>query len=114
MLSLFSVQAMASTAGCTGTFQGKTLRFFAQGSLSNTSNGAGYVKINNREVARFEGAAANINYLARKFSIRNDRGDVVEGKLHNIVNGRSTLRLLSLPGEGVEVRNIPVNCWFKR
>lgn len=113
-LAAFSIQGFASTAGCHGKINGKKLNFHATGSLSNTAAGDGYVKIDGREVARFEGSAANISYLARKFSIRNDRGDVVEGKLHNIMNGRSTLRRLSIPGEGIEITNVPVTCWFRK
>lgn len=113
-LSLMSAQAFASRAGCNGTIQGKKFSFLAEGSLNNRQDGTGYVRVEGREVARFDGAAADVNYLARKFTIRNDRGDVVEGKLHNIVNGRSTLRRLSIPSEGIEVRNAPVVCWFRR
>lgn len=112
-LSAFCFQGFASTAGCHGTVNGKKLNFYASGSLNNKKDGDGFVKIDGREVAKFEGSAASINYLARKFSISNDRGDVVEGKLHNLFNGRSTLRLLSIPGEGIEIKNIPVTCWFK-
>lgn len=113
ILSAFCVQGFAATAGCYGKVNGKKLNFYASGSMSNRANGNGFVKIDGREVAKFEGSAASINYLARKFSIRNDRGDVVEGKLHNIMNGRSTLRRLSIPGEGIEIVNVPVTCWFK-
>jgi len=113
-LSAFCAQGFASTAGCHGKINGKKLNFYASGSLSNKAAGDGFVKIDGREVSRFEGSAANINYLARKFSISNDRGDLVEGKLHNVINGRSTLRRLSIPGEGIEIQNVPVTCWFRK
>lgn len=113
-LTAFSIQGFASTAGCHGQVNGKKLSFFASGSLNNKKDGNGFVKIDGREVARFEGSAASINYLSRKFSISNDRGDVVNGKLHNIFNGRSTLQRLSIPGEGIEIKNVPVTCWFKK
>lgn len=114
VLSVFCFQGFASTAGCHGSVNGKKLNFYASGSLSNKDEGDGFVKIDGKEVARFEGSAAKINYLGRKFSIRNNRGDVVIGKLHNVFNGRSTLQKLSIPGEGIEIANVPVTCWFKK
>jgi hypothetical protein len=113
-LSAFCAHGFASTAGCYGKVNGKKLNFYASGSMNNKDEGNGFVKIDGREVSKFEGSAANINYLGRKFSIRNNRGDVVEGKLHNIFNGRSTLRRLSIPGEGIEIKDVPVTCWFKK
>jgi hypothetical protein len=112
-LIISASSAFASTAGCEGKVNGRRLSFLAKGSLSNRANGMGYVKIDNRLVASFDGDAASIRYLSRTFSIRNSRGDVVEGKLNNILTGASTLRRLSLPGEGIELRNVPVKCWFQ-
>lgn len=106
--------AMASVAGCEGKYKGKKLSFLARGSMSDTDDGIGYVKINGREVARFDGEEAQIRKWARKFSIRNDRGDIVEGKLNNIFNGNATLSRLVLPGEGINAKNVPVKCWMKK
>ena len=111
--SLISSAAMASTAGCDGVINGKKFSFVARGSMKNKNDGIGFVKVDGREVARFDGDAAHISYLRRTFYIANDRGDVVEGKLNNIINGRATLRRLSIPGHGIKVTNAPVECWIR-
>ena len=103
-------EAEAAVATCQGKVNGNTLSFYAQGSLLRTRDGAGHVKINGRVVARFEGDTAKINYLTKSFSIRNDRGDVVEGKVNNLRSGASTLTRMVLPGEGIRIVNAPVKC----
>lgn len=110
MSSAFSFSASASTATCQGKYKGVLLSFYAKGSLMNKNDGIGYVKINNRVVAQFDGDYARINYVMRTFTIRNSRGDIVEGKLNNIMTGASTLTRMVLPGEGVQLYNIPVAC----
>jgi hypothetical protein len=108
--ALFSFGASASTATCKGTYKGVKLFFYAKGSLMNKNDGSGLVKINNRVVAQFDGDYARINYLMRTFSIKNNRGDIVEGKLNNLMTGASTLTKMILPGEGVKLYNIAVDC----
>ncbi|MES2525969.1 MAG: hypothetical protein V4598_02740 [Bdellovibrionota bacterium] len=103
----------ASIATCTGKVRGNTLYFYAKGSLIRKSDGDGYVKINNRVVARFDGDSARINYLSKSFSIRNDRGDFVSGKVNSFATGASTLTRMELPGEGIRLVNVPVNCSVK-
>jgi hypothetical protein len=107
---LFTVSAFGATATCKGKVQGKRLFFKAQGSVTRMEDGNGIVKINGKTVAHFDGEAAKVDYLRRKFSIRNQRGDVVEGKLHNIRTGASTLTKMVLPGEGITMFNVPVTC----
>lgn len=113
-MTLTLSQAMASVAGCEGKYKGKKLSFMARGSMNDRDDGIGFVKINNREVARFDGEEAIIRKWSRTFTISNDRGDLVEGKLNNIFNGNATLRKLVLPGEGINAKNIPVKCWMKK
>ncbi len=108
--ALFTVNANAMSAACAGKFRNMNLKFFAQGSLLHKRDGSGFVKINNRIVAQFDGDAARINYLRKSFSIRNDRGDYVEGKVLSFSTGASTLTRMDLPGEGIRVVNVPVNC----
>jgi hypothetical protein len=108
--ALFSTQVSAATATCQGRYKNVRLSFLAKGSLMNKNDGSGYVKVNNRIVAQFDGDYARINYLMRTFSIRNHRGDIVEGKLNNIRSGASTLTRMILPGEGIRLFNVPVDC----
>lgn len=108
-----SVSALAATATCNGKVGALKLNFFARGSLLRKNDGSGHVKINNRIVAQFDGDAARISYLRRSFTIRNERGDIVEGRLNNLNTGAATLTKLILPGEGVRVVNAAVNCSMK-
>ncbi len=108
--ALFSVNVSAATATCNGTVRGVKLFFMARGSLMNRSNGTGLVKVNGRTVAVFDGEQAKVSYLRKSFTIRNDRGDIVEGKLNNMITGASTLTRMVLPGEGIRLSNVPVNC----
>ncbi len=103
----------ASIATCSGKVRGQTLFFYAKGSLMRKRDGEGFVKINNRVVARFDGDAAKINYLMKSFSIKNDRGDYVEGRVNSFATGASTLTRMELPGEGIRLVNVPVNCSVK-
>lgn len=103
-------EAEASVVNCHGRVRGQTISFYAQGSLVRQRDGVGHVKIAGRIVARFDGDAARVNYLAKSFSIRNDRGDLVEGKVNNFSTGSSTLTRMVLPGEGIRVVNLPVSC----
>ncbi len=103
-------EAEAATASCQGKVRGHTLSFYARGSLLRTRDGVGHVKINGRIVAQFDGDTAKINYLSKSFSIRNDRGDIVEGKVNNLRTGASTLTRMVLPGEGIRIVNAPVTC----
>lgn len=109
-MTVFAQNASALTATCSGKVQRSSLYFEAHGNLVNKSKGRGFVKINNRVVAEFQGAEAKVNYLAYTFSIRNDRGDVVRGKLNSVRSGASTVTLMDLPGEGVHLVNVPVIC----
>lgn len=113
-LLLVSNGALANTAGCEGKINGKRFSSVAHGNMNNRQDGMGFVKIDGREVARFDGDAASISYLRRTFSISNDRGDMVQGKLNNIITGRATLRKLTIPSLGIDVRNIPVKCWMRK
>lgn len=108
--ALFSVQAFAASASCNGKVKNHKLFFFARGSLMNKNDGSGHVKINNRVVAEFDGDAARINYIRRSFSIRNNRGDIVEGRLLNVRTGAAVLTRMVLPGEGIRVSEAPVKC----
>lgn len=108
--AMFSVNVSAATATCSGRVQGAKLFFMAKGSLMRKNDGAGLVKINGRVVAQFDGDAAKISYLKKSFTIRNARGDLVEGKLNNLNTGAATLTRMVLPGEGIRVVNAPVNC----
>ncbi len=109
----FASSVFASTAGCTGTYRGTRLEFYAQGDVFNPRNGFGWVKINGKKVADFDGDEARINYLGLNFTARNNRGDEVRGQLNNIRTRAGTLALLSLPGERINYRNVPVSCWVR-
>lgn len=108
--ALFSFQAAAASASCTGKVRGAKLFFYAKGSLMNKNDGVGHVKINGRVVAQFDGDYARINFFTKSFSIRNNRGDVVEGRLSNMMSGAGTLTRMVLPGEGIRLVNVPVDC----
>jgi hypothetical protein len=108
--SFYSFAASATTATCQGKYKTARLFFSARGSLMNKNDGSGFVKINGRVLAQFDGDYAKINYFMRTFAIRNNRGDVVEGKLNNISTGAATLTKLELHGEGIRLYNVPVSC----
>ncbi len=108
--ALFSFQAGAASARCTGKVRGNNLFFYAKGSLMNKNDGEGHVKINGRVVAQFDGDYARINFFRKSFTIRNNRGDIVEGKLNNMMSGAGTLTRMVLPGEGIRLVNVPVDC----
>lgn len=108
--AFFSFQAGAATASCSGRYKDARLFFHAKGSLMNKNDGVGHVKINGRVVAQFDGDYARINYLRRSFTIKNNRGDIVEGRLTNIMSGAGVLTKMELPGEGIRLVNVPVNC----
>ena len=111
--SMFSGAVQAATASCNGKVGQYKLHFQARGSLIRKNDGVGFVKINGRVVAEFDGDAARISYLKRSFTIRNDRGDIVEGKLNNLRTGAGTLTRMVLPGERLNFTNSPVNCSMK-
>lgn len=108
--TVFAQTASAITATCAGKIQRSSLYFEAHGNPLKKSEGKGFVKINGRVVAEFQGAEARINYFSYTFAIRNDRGDIVKGKLNNVRTGASTVTQMELPGEGVRLANVPVIC----
>lgn len=108
--ALFSVNVSAATATCNGKVGALKLDFFAKGSLLRKNDGSGQVKINGRVVAQFDGDEARISYIRRSFTIKNARGDIVEGRLNNLGTGASTLTKMVLPGEGINLVNVPVKC----
>jgi hypothetical protein len=109
----FASSLFAATAGCTGNYRGMALEFYAQGDVFNRNNGFGWVKVNGRKVADFDGEQSSVDFLRQRFSARNNRGDVVEGQLTNLGRRTGTLVLLRLPGERINLRNIPVSCWIR-
>lgn len=112
-LTLIMPKVHAATAGCEGVIKGKKIIFHARGSLARTDDGIGIVKIDGRELAHFDGDELNLSYLRRKFSIKNGRGDYVEGQLMNLITGTAVLKRLKIPAYGIDYRNKPVKCWYK-
>lgn len=105
-----TTSAFGATASCRGSVKGKSLYFEATGSLTNKNNGRGLVKIDGRTVAHFDGDEAKVSYLRRSFTVKNQRGDFVSGKLNNIRTGASTLTKMELPGEGISLAGVRVQC----
>lgn len=112
-VALFSGTVLAgpTRGSCVGQ-QGRN-RIVFKGLIMNmtdTDTGRGSISVNGRVVADFEGEDLRINYLFQTFKVRNDRGDLVEGKVNNLVKQTGMIKRLYVPGFGIDYRNIPMAC----
>ena len=104
--------AAAPTRGtCTGTYGGKKIVF--KGlimNMSDTDTGRGSISVAGRVVAAFEGEDLRINYLFQTFKVKNNHGDLVEGRVNNLIRQTGVIKRLYVPGFGIDYRNIPMAC----
>lgn len=110
--TLLSSAAFAGKGGCAGVYKGKRIIF--NGLITNpmdTSTGNGHIIVGGRRVADFDGEDLKINYLFRTFKVRNNHGDMVEGKVTNITKMTGVMSRLYVRGFGIDYRNIPMTCW---
>lgn len=110
IIATLSLPTMAAIGRCVGTHRGAKIIVNAQGNPANTRNGTGSISVAGRQVAQFDGDQLRVNYLTRTMRVVNDQGDRVEGRLHNVISGVSTITRLLIPAYGIDYRNIPVVC----
>lgn len=106
-----SVFAGPTRGQCTGMYGRQKIVF--KGlimNMSNTDTGQGSISVNGRAVAGFEGEDLRINYLFQTFKVRNNHGDLVEGRVTNMLKQTGTIKRLYVPGFGIDYRNIPMSC----
>lgn len=112
--ALFSSSAFAATGGCVGTYQGRKIIF--NGLIldpMNKNTAEGYISVNGRRVADFDGEDLRINYLFQTFKASNGRGDLVDGKVTSLMRKTGVIKRLYVRGFGIDYRNIPMQCWTK-
>ena len=106
--------AMANSGGCSGKYKGKSI--IVKGIMTEAGNkdsGQGSVSVGGRVVADFEGTDLKINYIFQSFKVRNARGDLVEGRVKNLIKKTGVIKRLYVPSFGIDYRNIPMTCWVK-
>lgn len=106
-----TVLAGPTRGTCTGVYAGKKIVF--KGLIMNmrdTDTGRGSISVGGRVVAGFEGEDLRINYLFQTFKVRNNHGDLVEGRVNNIIKQTGVIKRLYVPGFGIDYRNIPMAC----
>ena len=106
-----TVLAGPTRGTCIGNYGNKKIVF--KGlimNMSNTDTGRGSISVGGRNVADFEGEDLRINYLFQTFKVRNNRGDLVEGRVNNIIKQTGIIKRLYVPGYGIDYRNIPMVC----
>jgi hypothetical protein len=106
-----TVLAGQTQGTCTGLYRGQKIVF--KGlimDIRNTDTGRGSISVDGRVVAGFEGEDLKINYLFQTFKVRNNHGDLVEGKVNNIIKRTGVIKRLYVPGFGIDYRNIPMAC----
>ena len=106
-----SVLAAPTRGTCTG--QHGRNRIVFKGliiNMTDTDTGRGSISVNGRQVAAFEGEDLRINYIFQTFKVRNNHGDIVEGKVNNLVQLTGMIKRLYVPGYGIDYRNIPMKC----
>ena len=106
--------AMAGSGGCFGKYKGRSI--IVKGLMTEAGNkdsAQGSVSVGGRVVADFEGADLKINYIFQSFKVRNARGDLVEGRVTNLIKKTGVIKRLYVPSFGIDYRNIPMTCWVK-
>jgi hypothetical protein len=106
-----TVLAGPTKGTCTGVYRGQKIVF--KGlilNMSDTDTGRGSISVGGRVVAAFEGEDLRINYLFQTFKVRNNHGDLVEGRVNNIIRQTGVIKRLYVPGYGIDYRNIPMAC----
>lgn len=106
-----TVLAGPTKGSCTGTHRGQKIVF--KGlimDMNDTDTGRGTISVNGRVVAGFEGEDLRINYLFQTFKVRNNHGDLVEGRVNNMIRQTGVIKRLYVPGYGIDYRNIPMAC----
>ncbi|MFP5384506.1 MAG: hypothetical protein ACLGHN_00405 [Bacteriovoracia bacterium] len=113
--SLFvTSMAMANSGGCSGKYKGQSI--IVKGLMSDAGNkdsAQGSVSVGGRVVADFEGTDLKINYIFQSFKVRNNRGDLIEGKVTSLSKQTGIIKRLYVPSFGIDYRNIPMTCWVK-
>lgn len=106
-----TVMAAPTRGTCTGSYRGKKIVF--KGlimNMSDTDTGRGSISVGGRVVAGFEGEDLRINYLFQTFKVRNNHGDLVEGRVNNLFKQTGVIKRLYVPGYGIDYRNIAMAC----
>lgn len=96
---------------CSGKFEDKSVVLNVDiENLRDFKTGKATIAVEGREVASFDGADANINYLKLSFTVQNTRGESLEGKVTDLRGGVSMISLLSVPSYGINFRNFSITC----
>lgn len=99
---------------CLGDYRGKTLRLEGRfPDVMRLATGRGSVYFDGREVARFDGEDFKVNVLMKSGTARNSYGDILEAKLFSITTKRALIERLSMRSEGLEIRDLTVQCVTK-
>lgn len=103
-LTILSGQAFAGL-NCRGNHKGSSVELKGQGSLTSPS---GTVFVDGREVSQFD--KLKVSIVFRTFKGKNNQGDVIDGKVTDLGEKTGYIHKLSVPGYGIKMSNIPVNC----
>ena len=104
--------ATPGKGGCSGIYQGKKVSFTGfMGHINYLDTLTGSLEVDGREVARFEGRDVQLSFLSRTFVVKNDQGDMAEGKLNNPIRKTGVISRLYVPAYGIDYRNIAMSCW---
>ena len=113
---LFTSIAFAGplSGGCQANYKGKKIVF--TGMLReklNFKSGKGGLVFDRRPIADFEGDDLKVGLIFRTFKMKNDRGDILEGKVVDADKATGLITRLYVRGSGLDLSNVPMQCWWK-
>ena len=108
---VISTNVFALAGGCRGEYQGQEVLLNAYGEGNDPREASGTVSVDGREVARFDGRDARINYLFQTAKVTNAQGDLAEGRVVSLLDKTGIITRLQVQGYGIDFRNVPVQCW---
>ena len=111
LMMILSTNVLAIAGGCRGSFEGQEILINVYGEGSDPREATGTLMVDGREVSRFDGRDARINYFLQSAKVSNAQGDTVEGKVLSLIEKTGMITRLEVPGYGINMRNIPVQCW---
>ena len=109
-----SCNVFAIAGGCKGMHEGVEVLANGYGEGNDPRNVSGTVSVDGREVARFDGRDASINFLLLRGKVTNGQGDIVEAKVTSMTELTGVVTRLYVPAYGIDYRNIPMQCWYAK
>ena len=75
--------------------------------------GIAHLYVNNKEVARFFGTQLKGSLLTFSFSIKNEYGDLIEGRITSLSKKVARIKRISLPSLQLEFKDFETRCWTR-